>query len=101
MYYIYCSWFKHILLVNTKGLGMAKLQSKPSPCAMAGYCAVDSIACYDANTHKYRALNRNSHRRATKHFLFHMTHKILPLFQPEQFSCGENYTCQAQSLIYR
>ena len=25
------SWFKHILLVNTKGLGVAKLRCKPSP----------------------------------------------------------------------
>ena len=25
------SWFKHILLVNTKGLGVAKLRRKPSP----------------------------------------------------------------------
>ena len=24
-------WFKHILLVNTKGLGVAKLRRKPSP----------------------------------------------------------------------
>ena len=25
------TWFKHILLVNTKGLGVAKLRRKPSP----------------------------------------------------------------------
>ena len=25
------SWFKHILLVNTKGSGVAKLRRKPSP----------------------------------------------------------------------
>ena len=25
------AWFKHILLVRTKGLGVAKLQLKPSP----------------------------------------------------------------------
>ena len=25
------AWFKHILLVNTKGLGVAKLRRKPSP----------------------------------------------------------------------
>ena len=31
---IFCNdiyWFEHILLVNTKGLGMAKLRCKPSP----------------------------------------------------------------------
>ena len=28
---IYCLWLKHILLVNTKGLDVAKLQHKPSP----------------------------------------------------------------------
>ena len=26
-----CVWFKHILLVNTKGSGVAKLRHKPSP----------------------------------------------------------------------
>ena len=27
----YGCWFKHILLVNTKGSGVAKLRRKPSP----------------------------------------------------------------------
>ena len=27
-------WFKHILLVNTKGSGVAKLRRKPSPVSL-------------------------------------------------------------------
>ena len=30
-------WFKHILLVNTKGSGVAKLRRKPSPLVIALY----------------------------------------------------------------
>ena len=33
-------WLKHILLVNTKGLGMAKLRRKPSP---KPYVLADSV----------------------------------------------------------
>ena len=31
VYTVFQFWFKHILLVNTKGSGVAKLRRKPSP----------------------------------------------------------------------
>ena len=38
-------WFKHILFVNTKGLGMAKLQRKPSPKLYSLVTKPQNLAC--------------------------------------------------------
>ena len=48
-------WFKHILLVSTKGLGVSKLRRKPSPslfichllmCSWMCYCGLSTIICF-------------------------------------------------------